>query len=1602
MRIEPVIKGPTIDTNLTVTIGIEQRALKLTPDKALERMENLNKTIKKWEKISTNLGDFVKGMKAACFATAGVLTVKNFVTGLSGEALARQQVMRGPDGWTEFCQGQINGGKYEGSMTRCYNENSATIGRQVSEMTRVINEENARIKGIEGEQGVKTSSTLLGESVVDGELAKGKYINQEFGSLGAEKITLSDGKNVSVDALTKDYDSSEDEKRYLSYQEAIELKRNLEFRKAMENDPVGKGLADAQLQRIAQSVTDRQESQSKRDSWSGLSGTNVEIIRGTESVIHNWYGQTAGDNNYGLGGLSADTPVQVIGVVDGGETVPYLAVLRESGNSGQYGTIENGYYKLKEEGNKLVVMDGDHDVLPGNAAQTIGVFKKVDKQSCYNKIENPEIKYYETEPYKGMPAVVPFDVESGWYVAARQTLAGFGNIKAYQSSGRPVSFWVCNVGKDHEADFFVSGFDDDICQQFNVETGAPLDKFSCLSESETRDIVNRASRALEDAARQRGDGKATSYAKIEGQTIKVGAPAVNLPGTQCQDFMSADDCKLLFNVCDPVICPSSRCNFGGKYPVADVIQSGIVGSALLCLPNVKEGVAIPVCLTGIKAGIDSYLSILKSHYSCLQENVETGKYTGICDEISAVYMCEFFWRQAAPLANVLLPKLVETVYGQGQAARGGGEYRTVQSAWDNAQGSVNYFTQSYAVNSLQAFNVRSVEEAGTPFFRAFISAKGPKSFESLIEPDSPSQFHAWFSAIPYSDATVPATSQYKVFYHVFAGNDQGVSYNVYLKDPPQTSYYQTSATVHVASGFAPRGQFATDSVDFTAPSGYQQLCVRVNDKEECGFKQVSTSFALNQIRDEFVNGEIKANDIKSESECVSGRTNPSALLTPNVQEIGQEAIDPAIYNRGVVRICATQNPGRTTDPARFLNVGFCGDRKVACWLDTQSVDNALTVNNVGLKNKTYTELQNQVMSDLKESGDYTFLSEKKTEIDELGENLNIDKGKEGIDEKTGKEKLSALAGLKNSLVINADKAQVLFLEGKVYEAVAKQFRLRFRGGAEVIKPENPAANQPRVGAGDVKNAELSYSLDSSYTPGDMINILADGEVIAVAQNREIKLSESDVVIGVVSEQGVITILPGKKSSVSPQVLVLNGATFQGRGVILENEKEIDSSLTFENPIEFDLRGWFLLNSLKYRYNSGRNTWQYSGGLGWVDVLSQSSTYGDISMALSSNLEYKDEMQGLEYLSQFNFGEDKLVNNFPSGVDKQYDLFLDNMQLIGRIGRTKPLDGNGIIYSFSNKVYAQTELILTLSSPNELKLGNIKVGNLNGDTVSIDEKYLKSPLPQNIISKMQTPGFLIDLHGAKLYWGRLYKEASAVEEESSIVNNQEGSFVDKLSLVVEGSKNKIYYKLDSNSPTQYTGLYWNDQVNNPISVFKEGIISSVASFNYDSELKHYTFTSDDLNKEIPILDGLFRIKDFNGMKIKRIGSSFDIFEYPSFPSCSIWFSINSNNLKVVEGLLSDTDSLTLHVNHCDTYLDSGKILMNFVVAATGTSFPLNPIPLNDIGNSYSVDLSQTSPLLPTVGTLNARLFDGNDKVILETSFKILGSGESGKVVGIIIR
>ena len=98
--------------------------------------------------------------------------------------------------------------------------------------------------------------------------------------------------------------------------------------------------------------------------------------------------------------------------------------------------------------------------------------------------------------------------------------------------------------------------------------------------------------------------------KISPSTRQKVVEAADELGYECEDFMSPGDCQLMFNVCDPVICPSSRCDLGGKMKVANVVQSGIIGSIALCLQNIKEGIIIPVCLTGIHAGIDNWITIL--------------------------------------------------------------------------------------------------------------------------------------------------------------------------------------------------------------------------------------------------------------------------------------------------------------------------------------------------------------------------------------------------------------------------------------------------------------------------------------------------------------------------------------------------------------------------------------------------------------------------------------------------------------------------------------------------------------------------------------------------------------------------------------------------------------------------------------------------------------------------------------------------------------------------------------------------------------------------------------------------------------------------------
>ncbi|HED05768.1 MAG TPA: hypothetical protein ENI61_03690, partial [Ignavibacteria bacterium] len=697
-------------------------------------------------------------------------------------------------------------------------------------------------------------------------------------------------------------------------------------------------------------------------------------------------------------------------------------------------------------------------------------FKKYDSSSYNNPFKpgEAEVKYFETEPYKGSPAIVPFDTKNGWYVQTKQTLPGSGKIKAYDESGRVESFWLCNVGENGKVD----GLNKDNCQQFNPGTGQIVSTFQGLDPSKTTRLVKCAINAIGDA--QRGYESNVQRVNINtacgNENIQVGKPAVDIPDVQCQDFMSPKECLLLFNVCDPVVCPSSRCDLGGAYPVADVVQSGIVGSTLLCLPNIKEKIAVPVCLSGIKAGMDSLISVQKNYRDCLQKNLDTGETIGICDEIHSIYLCDFFWNQVGPLSQIAIPKIFEYVTGQ-SGSRGGGEYLGVQSAWKNAKDSANYMTQYYGANSFKAFNVKATEGIGKAVCRNFVSATVPSDvgLSSLIEPRSPPQFSAWFSEQTFTTATVPATSQYKVFYHIYAGKNNGKNigayYSVYLKSPSGTSFYQTNPTVNVASGYIAKGDYASQTKDFTAPSGYKELCIRVNAQEECGFKQVSTEFALNRLNDFYMTEQASQTDINSESTCVSGTPSLYAMINPNLQAGQQEVSNPQLYNRGIVRVCSTENPGKGTDAGagtksgRWQEVGNCDDGKgkIKCYLDTSSVKNV--IKSIDLKNQTLDKVSNNL--ELLRKGDFI------TDFEgELGEISKLE---------TSEERINYINGIYEKVIFAKQKAKLLLIRGDEYtKIVTKLVKDYFKGIKKSEKKAEAKAEKERVQEEDLANSEGNF------------------------------------------------------------------------------------------------------------------------------------------------------------------------------------------------------------------------------------------------------------------------------------------------------------------------------------------------------------------------------------------------------------------------------------------------------------------------------------------------------------------------------------------------
>ncbi|MFH1327224.1 MAG: transglycosylase SLT domain-containing protein [archaeon] len=1020
--IDPNIRNYGTEANFSFKIGVEKRAIQLSPEKIKNKIDTLNKSILEWQDRVNKLGKVVKGLKAACFGVNAVLTFKNLISNTGGKSIARQEVMRGEGGWYDRCAELVQEKVYR-SIEKCLSDKSGEINDAVNARYNALRSQNDEIKRL---QELNKKKDVYGNEVYDTESFEKDYLDNIKEDLEINlKAKLGNNYKIedkSISEFVRDLDS-----KNIPFEDIRELELN-----SMINDQGSAEMIKEKLESNVEEIygntkaINRLSELKKQTEETGMKGASFiySVTKDTREEAYDGFTTNAVTD---FGDIKGEKNIQ--GYINDNGKEYYLELEKMEGSEDKHKVINVYDLKGKEVTN--------------TSFQNSLFFIHYNDDSYKNQYKissgesKPILRYYETEPYKGLPAIVPFDLKEGWYVSMRQTLPVFGSIRAYDDSGRVNSFYLCNVGEGGKEE---NRGGNDICEMINTGTGMPYNQFPGLSTTKASKLISDAKMAIEQASRQYKSGVRNVEINIPGRgrfSVDVGSPAVDIPDMQCQDFMSPSECKLLFNVCDPVICPSSRCDLGGAYPVKDVVQSGVAGSLFLCLPNFPE-VYVPICLSGVNAGIEGLLSVQKSYRDCLQTSLETGEQIGICDELHSIYLCEALWRQGIPLAKLGLPKLLEVF--SGQSSRGGGEYLGAQTAWSNAEQSMQYFTQYYAENAFNAFKARSTEEAGGEICKVAVSGVIPVDgtmLDLLTEPDSPTQLHGRFDEIPYTTATNPPISHYKVFYHIYAGNDRGAYWKVYLKGSSESSFYQdTSASRFVGSGYVSKGDYVSETIDFTAPSGYKELCIMVNEQEECGFRQVSTDFAVNYITDKYLQEQANKTDIKSESECISGSTSVYSLLNPNLQEGIGGLANPSISGHQLIRTCATQNPGlgsdglANMDGSRWVPVGYCGDENMKCWLDTKSVEKAI-------KNL---DIEEQVLKNQNENSQKVLESEGDYIQDFAGELQKIPK--------TPLEAIEFITEIIKKAFWNHEKAHLLWLRGNEYSGLAINETDRLRKSLE--------------------------------------------------------------------------------------------------------------------------------------------------------------------------------------------------------------------------------------------------------------------------------------------------------------------------------------------------------------------------------------------------------------------------------------------------------------------------------------------------------------------------------------------------------------------------
>lgn len=1188
------------EANFSFNIGIEKRGIQLTPEQTTKRIKKLNETIKTLEDISDGLGNFVEKMQKACLVGGGAILAKNFIQKDAGlKSTARQRVMS--EKWNGRCLDLVDRGEYQ-SQEECFIEKADEIDEDVNNYYEILQEQNNEIKEI---QSKHEASDFLGDTHVKTEDFIDEYsekVRGELDYLGSEfENPYERDKIVNIDDVKKVLDKEGYKERIYSMNDIRDIEFYLKAYKANNEDENAKEKLYSLLKEIEVASRGYREAESFKErtglgeSSQVLKDKNIREIQVSQRT-------TIKESKYDLNGENPNNYIYGLQTIDSKE---YVIVYNSDGVVQSTYEILNGNLEKKEQANPLKIF-----------------FETYDEKVYENKMKDPKVKYFESQPYKGLPGLVPVDVDKGWYAYIEKTLPS-GVSRSYDESGKINSFWLCNVGSNGIVEFNTRESGDDECSLVNWGANTPVNDFPGLTKGDSEKWVSRAVTMIERASLAYEEGVRT--VGVGGAQVSVGSPMVESSGTKCTDFMSPKDCNTIFNLCDPVICPPSRCDMGGKFPVQNVVQSGVFGSVALCLPNYREGILIPVCLTGVKAGLDNWKSIAGAYRDCLQESLESGKTMGACDTLHSIYLCELFWRELKPITQNAIPNILSRITGE-KRVHGGAEYLNIQSAWDNTKNAWNFLTQSYGETAYKAFQLRKTGEVGSSVCKNFGSVVFPKVakvLDAASQPESPVQYYGTFQETPYTTATNPPISHYKVSYHIYAGDDQAAYYTVYLKASEGSSFYpDVSRQRIIDSGYVKRGDSVTGSPDFTAPEGYTNLCFLVNGQEECDFKQTTTSVAQEIVKDKYLQQQASDVEVTTKEQCIQGtRSSYDILMSAgSPQAIASQSLNPDLQNKGIVRICSTSNPGINSDgsintaDSKWKEVGYCGSEDVKCWVNTETIKD--TIKHSGIEEDTLKDVTDNQLELLAKRGE--ILSQ--AEYDLALENI-----RELIDNEEREKAINNITQIIGMVPWNKEKARLYLMRGELYGELAKIYFDRLWNEIEKEKLLEEVSDSDST-----RNKIISTGLNLEGEPLVKISELSSSQQDEMKKEGNIKTWKgADVVYDYDGEGGC---------NCFDSVLYFYskaGAEFRGFENCLDDDVLSDydnDDCGNTNDISKDMleRGDIL--SLGWKYESGENTAHNVIFLEWVDKEKGEARLLDW---LGSPEEWEIEQRFPEYADEIN-------------------------------------------------------------------------------------------------------------------------------------------------------------------------------------------------------------------------------------------------------------------------------------------------------------------------------------------------------------------------------